>query len=99
VEGCFSFGNGRQAIELLERVLTVFSKCALKLLDNQADFDSAIRRFDPSRPSHSQRTDFAKQIVLLEPELQAYLEIQFPPHLEILCWFRFGQGPTEDIVG
>jgi hypothetical protein len=38
-------------LKLLERVLTVFSKRALKLLDNQADFDSAIRRFDPSRPS------------------------------------------------
>jgi hypothetical protein len=25
-----------------ERVLAVFSKCALKLWDNQADFDSAI---------------------------------------------------------
>jgi hypothetical protein len=38
-------------LELLESVLAVFSKCALKTLDNQADFDSAIRRFDPSRPS------------------------------------------------
>ena len=42
-------------LKLLERVLAVFSKCALKLLNNQADFDSAIRRFDPSRPS--QRSD------------------------------------------
>ena len=38
---------------LLERVSTVFSKCDLKSLKNQADFDSAIRRFDPSRPSHA----------------------------------------------
>jgi hypothetical protein len=27
-------------LELLEPVLTVFSKCALQFLDNQADFDS-----------------------------------------------------------
>jgi hypothetical protein len=33
-------------LELLESVLAVFSKCALKSLNNQADFDSAIRRFD-----------------------------------------------------
>jgi hypothetical protein len=38
-------------LELLEPVLTIFSKCALKSLNNHADFDSAIRRFDPSRPS------------------------------------------------
>jgi hypothetical protein len=29
-------------LKFLERVLAVFSKCALKLLDNQVDFDSAI---------------------------------------------------------
>jgi hypothetical protein len=39
-------------LRLLEHVLAVFSKCALKSLNNQTDFDSAIRRFDPSRPSH-----------------------------------------------
>jgi hypothetical protein len=38
-------------LELLERVLTIFSKRALKSLNSRADFDSAIRRFDPSRPS------------------------------------------------
>jgi hypothetical protein len=37
---------------LLGRDSAVFSKCALDSLNNQADFDSAIRRFDPSRPSH-----------------------------------------------
>jgi hypothetical protein len=36
---------------LLNRILIAFSKNVLKLLNNQADFDSAIRRFDPSRPS------------------------------------------------
>jgi len=38
-------------LKLLEGVSGLFSKCALKSLNNQADFDSAIRRFDPSRPS------------------------------------------------
>jgi len=38
-------------LKLLEGVLTVFSKRALKLLDNQADFDSAIPRFESWRPS------------------------------------------------
>src|SRR5262249_9409416 len=36
---------------LLNGFLIIFSKCVLKSLNNQADFDSAIRRFDPSRPS------------------------------------------------
>jgi hypothetical protein len=40
-------------LKLLERVLTDFSKCGLKSLDNQADFDSAIRRFESSRPSQT----------------------------------------------
>jgi hypothetical protein len=38
-------------LELLERLFGLFSKCALNSLNNQTDFDSAIRRFDPSRPS------------------------------------------------
>jgi hypothetical protein len=38
-------------LELLEPVLTVFPKYALQLLDNQADFDSAIPRFESWRPS------------------------------------------------
>ena len=38
-------------LELLEGVLTIFSKCVLKSLNNQADFDSAILRFDPSAPA------------------------------------------------
>jgi hypothetical protein len=36
---------------MLERVSAIFSKCDLKSLNIQTDFDSAIRRFDPSRPS------------------------------------------------
>jgi hypothetical protein len=42
-------------LELLERLFGIFSKCALKTLNNQTDFDSAIRRFDPSRPSQPVR--------------------------------------------
>jgi hypothetical protein len=38
-------------LKLLEGVSSLFSKCALKSFNNRADFDSAIRRFDPSRPS------------------------------------------------
>ena len=36
-----------------EAIFLIFTKRALKSLDNQAGFDSAIRRFDPSRPSHA----------------------------------------------
>jgi hypothetical protein len=57
-----------------------------------ADFDSAIRRFDPSRPSQIQRADFVKKIAFPEPKFLAHLEIQFAPHLEILCWFRLVKG-------
>jgi hypothetical protein len=35
----------------LQGIFGVFSKCVLKSLDNQTDFDSAIRRFESSRPS------------------------------------------------
>jgi hypothetical protein len=52
--GPFAFVHLEMAtkpLKLLERVLTDFSKCGLKSLDNQADFDSAIRRFESSRPS------------------------------------------------
>jgi len=48
-----SFGTVAKLLKLLEGVLTVFSKRALKLLDNQADFDSAIPRFESWRPSQS----------------------------------------------
>jgi hypothetical protein len=44
-------------LKFLEGFSDHFSKYALKSLNNQADFDSAIRRFDPSRPS--QRADHA----------------------------------------
>jgi hypothetical protein len=38
-------------LKVLQGIFSIFSKCALKSLNNQTDFDSAIRRFDPSRPS------------------------------------------------
>jgi hypothetical protein len=82
----------------LEDILSLFSKYSLKSLNNQTDFDSAIRRFDPSRPSQSQRSEFVKKMTFIDPEFPAHLEIQFAPHLEILCWFRFGQRPMEDIA-
>jgi len=40
-------------LKLLRRIFRFSSKRALKSLNNQTDFDSAIRRFDPSRPSHA----------------------------------------------
>jgi hypothetical protein len=37
-------------LKLLERALPFFAKCALKLLDNQADFDSAMPKSPPLLP-------------------------------------------------
>jgi hypothetical protein len=37
-------------------------------------------------------------MTFIDPEFPAHLEIQFAPHLEILCWIRFGQRPMEDIA-
>jgi hypothetical protein len=51
LRGLFHLEAGCQAIEIAERCFGRFSKCALKLLDNQADFDSAIPRFESWRPS------------------------------------------------
>ncbi len=47
----FHLETAAKLLKLLERALAVFSKCPLKLLDNQADFDSAIPRFESWRPS------------------------------------------------
>src|SRR5437868_4129809 len=49
----FHLETAAKLLKLLEGVLSIFSKFPLKSLNNQADFDSAIRRFDPSRPSQS----------------------------------------------
>src|SRR5437868_15451634 len=49
----FRLEMAAKLLKLLEGVLSIFSKLPLKSLNNQADFDSAIRRFDPSRPSQS----------------------------------------------
>jgi hypothetical protein len=50
-EDFFHLETAAKLLKFLERVLAVFSKCALKLLGNQADFDSAIPRFESWRPS------------------------------------------------
>jgi hypothetical protein len=50
-ETIFHLETAANLLRLLERVLPDFSKSALNSFDNQTDFDSAIRRFDPSRPS------------------------------------------------
>jgi hypothetical protein len=47
----FHLETAAKLLELLEPVFIVFSKCALQLLDNQADFDSATPRFESWRPS------------------------------------------------
>jgi hypothetical protein len=49
----FHLETAANLLKLLERVSTIFSKWGLKSLDNPAGFDSAIRRFDPSRPSQA----------------------------------------------
>jgi hypothetical protein len=82
LEGCFSFGNGCQAIETGRGHLTIFSKCPLKSLNNQADFDSAIRKFDPSRPSHAQDLEFITKMACSEPASFAHLEIAIPPSMK-----------------
>ena len=38
----FSFGNGCQATDIIRSHFQLFSKCTLKSLNNQADFDSAV---------------------------------------------------------
>jgi hypothetical protein len=44
-----SFGNGNQAIEIAKARFRSFFKSCLKSLDNQADFDSAIRGLESFR--------------------------------------------------
>jgi len=43
-QDCFHLETASKLLKLLDGVSTVFYKCALKLLKNQSDFDSAIRR-------------------------------------------------------
>jgi hypothetical protein len=49
--GASHLETAAKLLSSLKAILAIFSKRALKSLNNQADFDSAIRRFDPSRPS------------------------------------------------
>jgi hypothetical protein len=58
--------------------LVDFSKCALKLLDNQADFDSAIPRFESWRPSQEQRAEFFAETPLFSRRHLAHLEKWIP---------------------
>jgi hypothetical protein len=61
----------------LEDILSLFSKYSLKSLNNQTDFDSAIRRFDPSRPSHA----------LAQPERVALFWLKIPHFIGFSCDF------------
>jgi hypothetical protein len=54
-KGYFHLEMVAKLLKSLERLLADFSKCALKSLDNQADFDSAIPRFESWRPSQVKR--------------------------------------------
>jgi hypothetical protein len=42
-------------LELLERLFSLFSKCALKSFNNRADFDSAILMSSKSRPGQDRK--------------------------------------------
>jgi hypothetical protein len=41
----------------LEHILSLFSKCALKSLNNQTDFDSAIQMCDPCYPGKTESAE------------------------------------------
>ncbi|MBT1515411.1 hypothetical protein KIP88_33545 [Bradyrhizobium sp. SRL28] len=47
--GAFHLETPAELLSSLEAILVIFSKRPLKSLNNQSDFDSAIRRFDPFR--------------------------------------------------
>jgi hypothetical protein len=42
MDGFFHLEMAANLLELLERLFGLFPKCALKSLNNQADFDSAL---------------------------------------------------------
>jgi hypothetical protein len=63
----FYLETAAKLLSLLEGISPIFSKFPMKSLNNQTDFDSAIRRFDPSRPSH--RYYQASSILLPSPSL------------------------------
>jgi hypothetical protein len=77
-------------LKLLERLFSRFSKRILKLLENQTDFDSAIRRFDPSHPSHlillGNRTSFRR---LSKRFSAAPIELLYPLFLHLRA-LRYG---------
>jgi hypothetical protein len=58
----------------LGRFSGLFSKCALKSLDNQAGFDSAIPRFEPWRPTNVKALNSLPERFLFSRGSWAYLE-------------------------
>jgi hypothetical protein len=49
--GSFTAADAQRNCQaIIGNIFGIFSKCPLKLLNNQADFDSDIRRFDPAGP-------------------------------------------------
>jgi hypothetical protein len=52
----FLFGNNCQAIEIAKGHFGVFSKCALKSLHNQTDFDSADTVGGPAQMATTSET-------------------------------------------
>jgi hypothetical protein len=72
------FGNARQAIDITKATSAISSKRALKSLNNQTDFDSAIRRFDPSRPSQP----------VAQPERVGPYWLKVPHFMGFSCGFQ-----------
>jgi hypothetical protein len=89
-EGRFHLETVRKLLKLLERIFTVSSKCPLKSLDNQADFDSDIQRFDSSPPPEGIRTQTsasegnALNAAVVCPEDVARRQLEYP---------KFGSRP------
>jgi hypothetical protein len=58
----------------LEAIFGIFSKCTLKSLDNQTDFDSAIPRFESWRPARTQDIELPPETVLFSRGILVRLE-------------------------
>jgi hypothetical protein len=54
-EGYFPFGNGCQPVGIARATFQLFFKCAMKSLNNQTDFDSAILMSSKSRPGRDRK--------------------------------------------
>jgi hypothetical protein len=77
-EGVFHLETAAKQLISLGRVSGLFSKCALKSLDNQAGFDSAIPWFESRRPSQCQSAEFFTETVLFLRGYLAHLEKWIP---------------------